>query len=207
MCNVIVFLNILRQKYDREYIEYIKTIVEALPKYGLRCIIDAHQDVFSRLTGGSGAPGWVLETLGFSMRTLHDSHAAHLHSLALDPSKDPPPSVWPTGYQKLAAATCNTVFWAGDIFAYKLRAPDGSGRGLSSFLQEAMVNAFGELADALEDCEAVLGFEVRSACMRSEVAGRSAGNCAVLMNSCVLTRLAHERASQRVPRAAQPVHL
>ena len=148
-----------RRKYDYQYIEYLREIVQALPRYGLNCIIDAHQDVFSRLTGGSGAPGWVLSTVGLNLKTLHSAHAAHLHPFALLPL-DPPPSVWPTGYQKLAAATCNTVFWAGDTFAWKTRAPDGSGRGLSTFLQEAMCDAFGKLADALEACEAMMGFEV-----------------------------------------------
>lgn len=155
-----------RQKYDTEYIDYLRTIVEALPRYGLSCIIDAHQDVFSRLTGGSGAPGWVLSAIGIELQNLQKTHAAHLHSLALLAS-DPPPSVWPTGYQKLAASTCNTIFWAGDIFAWKRTAPDGSGKGLSTWLQEAMCNAFGELADALEGLPAVLGFEVR--CMRTSV--------------------------------------
>lgn len=149
-----------RQKYDQDYLNYIATIVRALPEYGLSCIIDAHQDVFSRLTGGSGAPGWVLDVLGLSLPDLQGTHAAHLHPLALL-ATDPPPSVWPTGYQKLAASTCNTIFWAGDQFAYKRTAPDGSGRGLSTFLQTAMCDAFGQLADSLEDCEAVLGFEVR----------------------------------------------
>lgn len=148
-----------RQQYDTEYIEYICKVVEALPRYGLSCIIDAHQDVFSRLTGGSGAPGWVLSVLGLRLQNLQSTHAAHLHSLALL-ATDAPPSVWPTGYQKLAAATCNTVFWAGDTFAWKRKAPDGSGKGLSTFLQDSMCGAFGQLADALEGYEAVLGFEV-----------------------------------------------
>jgi hypothetical protein len=155
-----------RQKYDQEYLDYIATIIEALPRYGLYCIIDAHQDVFSRLTGGSGAPGWVLDVLGLSLPDLQESHAAYLHPLALL-ATDPPPSVWPTGYQKLAAATCNTIFWAGDKFAWKRKAPDGSGRGLSTFLQEAMCNAFGQLADRLEGYSAVLGFEVHH--LESEV--------------------------------------
>lgn len=62
------------------------------------------------------------------------------------------------GYQKLAAATCNTLFWAGDRFAWKRKAPDG--RGLSTFLQDSMCDAFAELAKKLDGCEAVLGFEV-----------------------------------------------
>lgn len=69
-------------------------------------------------------------------------------------------SPYTAGYQKLAAATCNTLFWAGDRFAWKRKAPDGSGRGLSTFLQDAMCDAFAELAKRLDGCEAVLGFEV-----------------------------------------------
>lgn len=75
--------------------DYLATIVRALPQYGLSCIIDAHQDVFSRLTGGSGAPGWILPVVGLSLATIHTTHAAHLHPLALL-ATDPLPSVWPS---------------------------------------------------------------------------------------------------------------
>lgn len=84
-----------RRKYDYEFMDYLATIVKALPQYGLTCIIDAHQDVFSRLTGGSGAPGWILPVVGLSLATIHATHAAHLHPLALL-STDPLPSVWPS---------------------------------------------------------------------------------------------------------------
>jgi hypothetical protein len=84
-----------RRQYDYDFMDYLAIIVKALPRYGLTCIIDAHQDVFSRLTGGSGAPGWVLPVVGLSLATLHATHAAHLHPLALL-SSDPPPSVWPS---------------------------------------------------------------------------------------------------------------
>lgn len=88
---------ISRRQYDYHYIQYIATIVKALPQYNLSCIIDAHQDVFSRLTGGSGAPGWVLSVIGLSLKTIHCTQAAHLHPLALL-TTDPPASVWPSMY-------------------------------------------------------------------------------------------------------------
>lgn len=100
--------------YDDAFIDYIYALVSAMPRYGLRCSIDAHQDVWSRLSGGSGAPGmcwkniagynsilstksgWTLELAGFSLPGLSATHAVHLHGMNLD-SNDPPPSVWPVG--------------------------------------------------------------------------------------------------------------
>ncbi|CAD7063981.1 unnamed protein product [Tilletia caries] len=136
------------QETDASYIAYLHALLQThLPRHGIRAFVCAHQDVWSRACGGSGAPGWTLE-----------------------------------GYQKLAAATMATVFWAGDIFAYKIRVPrswspghkttsakqghndehkDGEEMvGLQTFLQDAYLRAFGELADAVGGLESVLGFEV-----------------------------------------------
>jgi hypothetical protein len=163
-----------------------------MPRYGIRCVVDAHQgplficdlelmsfsltfsptDVYSRLTGGSGAPAWTLALAGLNLRSFKATGAAHLHNLNLAPD-DPPASVWPSGYQKLAAATMNTLFWAGDVFAWKKTVPAsrhrfasdifGSEEGevnVGTFLRLSMIEAFGRLADRLRDCEAVVGFEV-----------------------------------------------
>ena len=53
-------------------------------------------------------------------QNLKATGAAHAHNLHLHPD-DPPPKVWPSGYCKLAAATCATVFWGGETFAPKRR--------------------------------------------------------------------------------------
>ena len=42
--------------YDDEYLAYIKEIVRKADEYGIGVFIDPHQDVWSRFTGGSGAP-------------------------------------------------------------------------------------------------------------------------------------------------------
>lgn len=48
------------RQYDQEYIDYLIVVLRRARQYGFRCFIDPHQDVWSRFTGGSGAPGWVI---------------------------------------------------------------------------------------------------------------------------------------------------
>ena len=75
--------------------------------------------------------------------------------------------LWPTGYQKLACATMNTIFWAGGTFAPKLRVRVNVGgeeveKDAQALLQEAFLDAWEVLVKAVGGCEAVLGFQVRS---------------------------------------------
>lgn len=44
---------------DREYVAYLMELVRLMGDYGLKCTVCPHQDVWSRLCGGSGAPAWV----------------------------------------------------------------------------------------------------------------------------------------------------
>ncbi|GAA6037743.1 hypothetical protein JCM8097_002319 [Rhodosporidiobolus ruineniae] len=159
-------------QYDEEYLDYLHQLVSLMPKYGIKAYIDAHQDVWSRHAGGSGAPLWTLTLAGFDVRNLKATGAAHAHNVHLSPS-DPPPKVWPSGMTKLAAATMATIFWGGEVFAplRRVRRRLHGGKwgqegaedeevGLQVFLQESMAEAFGRLAERVRECEAVVGFEV-----------------------------------------------
>lgn len=55
-----------------------------------------------------------------------------------------------------------TCFWAGDIFAPKLRLKNKHGAevGIQEYLQGAFLDMFAELARATGDLEGVIGFEV-----------------------------------------------
>lgn len=160
---------------DLEYIAYLRKLIEMMPKYGLKCFICAHQDVWSRYCGGSGAPGWTFEAAGLNLESFHETGAAYIHGQDLHRRRQAPPNerepsgpfVWPSGNQKLAAATMATLFWAGEALAPKLtclRASlDGKGQeetvSVQQFLQDACIEAYGRLADEVGSLEACLGFE------------------------------------------------
>ncbi|KAF7547352.1 hypothetical protein G7Z17_g7784 [Cylindrodendrum hubeiense] len=160
---------------DTDYITYLKALIEMMPEYGIKCFICAHQDVWSRFSGGSGAPGWTFEAAGLDIEAFTETGAAYVHGQDEKRRKNGPidvrepsgPFLWPSGYQKLAASTMATLFWAGDALAPKLkcrRAPidhegDLEDVSIQSLLQDAFVEAFGKLADNVRDLEACLGFE------------------------------------------------
>ncbi|KAK7423563.1 hypothetical protein QQX98_001021 [Neonectria punicea] len=160
---------------DLEYIDYLRALIELMPQYGIRCFVCAHQDVWSRFSGGSGAPGWTFEAAGLDIETFTETGAAYVHGQdeqrrlngLVDKREPSGPFLWPSGYQKLAASTMATLFWAGDALAPQLtcrRSPiDGQGDpedvSIQGYLQDAFVEAFGKLADAVGGLEACLGFE------------------------------------------------
>lgn len=161
-----------KEDVDEEYIEYLVRLVEMTGEYGFKCFICAHQDVWSRFSGGSGAPGWTFETAGLDIEAFSETGAAYVHSqdekrkreaasVELNKKEESGAFLWPSGYQKLAASTMATLFWAGDALAPKLtvKTQEGEEVGIQTFLQTSYIDAFGELADRLAPLEACLGFE------------------------------------------------
>lgn len=174
---------------DGEYVAYLRSLVEMMPRYGIKCFVCAHQDVWSRFSGGSGAPAWTFEAAGFDIEAFTDTGAAYIHGQdelrqrqgLTRKGEESGPFLWPSGYQKLAASTMATLFWAGEALAPKLKCRrrrrthsdggqvDGDTTGtagreeeevsVQTFLQDAHIAAFGALADALSPLEACIGFE------------------------------------------------
>jgi hypothetical protein len=139
-------------QYDREYLDYLRAVLEKAAAHGLLAFIDPHQDVYSRLTGGDGAPGWTVEAAGFVPERLHPTGAAFLH--ALHPGRLPP-MIWPTNYYKLATATLFTLFFGGDDFAPDCRI---DGEPAQQYLQRHYFAALGEVARALRGLDNVIGY-------------------------------------------------
>ncbi|KAL0945851.1 hypothetical protein HGRIS_012134 [Hohenbuehelia grisea] len=148
--------------YDVEYLEYLKNVLSLLPQYGIKAFVSLHQDVWSRYSGGSGAPAWTLEAVGFDLHKLEESGAAWLKGVKGGGHVEAERGLWPCGYQKLAAATMATCFWAGDTFAPKLLidGPEGQKVPVQEYLQNAFLNMYEVLARTVGHLEAVIGFEM-----------------------------------------------
>lgn len=142
------------KQYDQAYIDYLKTIIAKANAYGFLVMIDPHQDVWSRFTGGDGAPLWTLEAVGFNVNNFNQTNAAIVFQ---QDSANIPDMIWPTNYSKLASATMFTLFFAGDDFA-PLTLVDGV--NIKDYLQQHYIAAFQYLASQLKDSNNVIGFEV-----------------------------------------------
>ncbi|HOV06407.1 MAG TPA: cellulase family glycosylhydrolase, partial [Anaerolineaceae bacterium] len=93
--------------YDEGYLDYLHAIVKKAGEFGFLVFLDPHQDVWSRFSGGDGAPGWTLEAAGFDLTKFQETGAAIVHQTHGDPF---PRMIWPTNAYKLAAATMFTLF-------------------------------------------------------------------------------------------------
>lgn len=139
--------------YDQEYLDYLYDVVKKAGEYGFHVFIDPHQDVFSRFSGGDGAPGWVLEAAGFDTRNFKETGAAIVHQTQGDPF---PRMIWPTNAYKLAAATMFTLFFAGNDFAPKTRV---EGVPIQDYLQSHFFAAMKKVAQKLKNLDCVMGFD------------------------------------------------
>lgn len=140
--------------YDHDYLDYLRAVVQKAGEYGFAVVIDPHQDVWSRFSGGDGAPGWTLEAVGFDITRLHETGAAIVHQLHGDPF---PAMVWPTNGTRLAAATMFTLFFGGNDFAPRTLI---EGEPAQEYLQRHYIAAFQQVAECLKDLPCVIGYEV-----------------------------------------------
>ena len=139
--------------YDEAYLDYVRSLVEKAGEYGIDVFIDPHQDVWSRFSGGDGAPGWTLEAAGFDLTKIHAAGAAILHQEHGDPF---PRMVWPTNNNKLAAATMFTLFFGGSDFAPQLKV---EGEAVQEYLQRHYIGAVKQVALRLQGLGNVAGYD------------------------------------------------
>mgnify|MGYP000885897098 CR=1 FL=1 len=140
--------------YDEAYLDYVYSVAHKAAEHGLSLVIDPHQDVWSRFSGGDGAPGWTLEAVGFDLTAFAETGAAILHAIHGDPF---PKMIWPTNGSKLAAATMFSLFFGGDDFAPQTRV---DGEPVQQFLQRHYLAAFQQVALRLRGLPNVVGYDM-----------------------------------------------
>jgi hypothetical protein len=147
-------------KYDEEFIQHTIEILRIAKSYGFYVFMDPHQDVWSRFTGGSGAPMWTVYACGLNPESFAATQAAIVQNTYPDPD-DFPKMIWSTNYYRLAAATIFTLFFAGRDFAPKCII---DGMNIQDYLQSHFVNACAHLAKRIHEAgdledEVVMGWE------------------------------------------------
>jgi hypothetical protein len=142
--------------YDEEYLAYLRKIIQEAEKEGINVFIDPHQDVWSRWTGGDGAPAWTMEKLGFDLDLLDRCGAAITKQrYTVYHNKPYPKMIWPGNYNRYAAATMFSLFFAGNTYAPDLRI---DGENIQEWLQNRYIAAFKHVQRRLKNCANIIGW-------------------------------------------------
>ena len=142
--------------YDEAYLAYLGKILRAAEKQGFSVFIDPHQDVWSRWTGGDGAPAWTLEKLGMDLDRLDACGAALTRQRYHEFHGSPYPRMaWPSNYNRYGAATLFSLFFAGNTYAPELRI---EGQSAQDWLQGHYIAAFRHCYRRLKNCAAIAGW-------------------------------------------------
>jgi len=139
--------------YDLDYLEYVRNVLEIANRHGINVFIDPHQDVWSRFSGGDGAPGWTFDSVGFDIAKFQQTGAAFTHQAHGDPL---PQMSWSTNATKLAAATMFTLFFGGTNFAPFTKI---EGETAQEFLQRHFIGSIQKLAEYISDLPNVVGYD------------------------------------------------
>ncbi|KIW89256.1 uncharacterized protein Z519_10109 [Cladophialophora bantiana CBS 173.52] len=147
-------------QYDEEFVEHTIKILRIAKSYGLYVFMDPHQDVWSRFTGGSGAPLWTLHACGLDPETFVANQAAVVHNTWPNPAQFPK-MLWPTNYTRMATETTFTLFYAGRDFA-----PNAiiDGKNIQDYLTDHFISACAHLAQRIHDAggledDCIIGWE------------------------------------------------
>lgn len=148
--------------YDTAFLDYYEAVVDRAAAHGLYVFADPHQDVWSRMTGGDGAPGWTLEAVGFDIDRIKVTGAAHVMQNVYDYASSQarqgayPQMSWSSNYTLPANAIMWSLFWLG-----RELTPDFmiEGRNVQDFLQGSYLGALDQVARRLAGKPNVLGFD------------------------------------------------
>ncbi|MFW9971862.1 MAG: cellulase family glycosylhydrolase, partial [Candidatus Odinarchaeota archaeon] len=147
------------KQYDKEYLDFLEELLKIAESYNIYTFIDPHQDVWSRMTGGDGAPGWTFEKVGLDFTKFENSSAALTMQLNYDPNNPTNylPMHWMGNAYRFANGTMWTLFFGGKDFAPSCKV---DGNNAQDYLQDHFFNAIKQIALRLKDNAYVLGFDI-----------------------------------------------
>ena len=149
-------------RYDQAYLDYFAELCRLAGEYGFYVFIDFHQDVWSRMTGGDGAPGWVFEAVGLDFTKFHAADAAHVMQYKYDFARGGrqddkyPVMSWSQNYRYPANGIMWTLFFAGASYCPDFRI---DGRNVQNYLQDHYLGAMAAVAEHIKDLPHVIGFD------------------------------------------------
>ncbi|MFX1567448.1 MAG: cellulase family glycosylhydrolase [Promethearchaeota archaeon] len=144
-------------QYDNEYLEYLEEVLKVAESYKFYTFIDPHQDVWSRMSGGDGAPGWTFEKVGLDFTKFDETGAALVMQYRYNP-EDPysyPHLHWISNSLRLANGTMWTVFFGGRDFAPSCEI---NGINAQDYLQNHFFQAVKQVALKLKGNPYIIGF-------------------------------------------------
>ena len=145
-------------QYDEAFLAYLRKILLIAREKDISVFFDPHQDVWSRWTGGDGAPAWTLEKLGMNLDKLDTTGAALTRQRYSEfHQKRCPPMIWPNNYNRYAAATMFSLFFGGKTYAPGLSI---DGENVQDWLQNRYIAAFRHCYRRLKNCAALAGWGV-----------------------------------------------
>lgn len=146
--------------YDEKWLQHTIDILRLAKEYGFYVFMDPHQDVWSRFSGGSGAPLWTLYAVGLNPRNFASTEAAWVQNTYPEPEHYPK-MIWATNYTRMACQVLFTLFFAGKDFAPKAII---DGKNIQDYLQEHFIAACEVLASKIHEAgdlenSVVIGWE------------------------------------------------
>ncbi len=151
-------------EYDEEYLDYYAEMVGMAEKYGFYIFIDPHQDVWSRVTGGDGAPLWLFGKLGLDYTKFDEAGVAINMQYLYDPKnkKSYPQMVWGNNYKYFTNGTMWTLFFAGRDFAPNLMINDektAEKLNIQDYMLAHYIGSLEQIATRVKDLPHVFGFD------------------------------------------------
>jgi hypothetical protein len=146
---------------DEEYLDFLVEICRRANDHGLYVMIDFHEDVWSRMTGGSGAPGWTFEAVGLDFTKFHAAGASHVMQNKFDYARGGwqaayPQMSWGSNHRLPPTGIMWTLFFTGRLFTPEFKI---GGRNVQDYLQGEYLGAMAAVAKRVRDLPNVIGFD------------------------------------------------